>query len=209
MRVHDFLISRFKFENRNAPCETGRQNLANVTVVSARAPKKCAGMNESEHLSYGCMTRDERGQVARLFADYRVFYGYPLDLSAAQQFIDLRCKRQDSVIVVARRSAASSGGAGGVAGVAGFVQLYALPNSLDGGQMMILNDLYVDPPQRGAGVARALMRAAQAQAQTMGVQRLELSTHHTNLVAQRLYHSLGWQLDADFKHYFLLLEPAS
>ena len=85
----------------------------------------------------------ELAQVARLFDLYRQFYGAAPDLAAAHAFLAERLARQDSVLL----------GATNAGTLVGFVQLYPLPNSLNGGRLMILNDLFVDPAARGAGVA--------------------------------------------------------
>lgn len=137
----------------------------------------------------------ELPHFSRLFDLYRQFYGAASDLPAAHAFLAERLARQDSVLLGAMREGM----------LMGFVQLYPVPNSLSGGQLMILNDLFVDPAARGAGIARRLMQAAQDHAQAAGVTRLELSTQHTNRTAQRLYEALGWRQDGEFRYYVLEL----
>ena len=60
-----------------------------------------------------------------------------------------------------------------------------------------------NPRRPSHGVARALLRAAESHARATGACGLELATAHTNTPAQRLYESLGWQLDTTFRHYEL------
>jgi GNAT superfamily N-acetyltransferase len=69
----------------------------------------------------------------------------------------------------------------------------------------LLNDLFVTPAARGGGVARALMLRARRLAEETDAVGLELATAGTNVAAQRLYESLGWQRDVKFPRYELAL----
>jgi GNAT superfamily N-acetyltransferase len=52
--------------------------------------------------------------------------------------------------------------------------------------------LWVDPEHRGAGLARALMGAAETEAVSLGYRRLRLSTGDCQPEAIALYESSGW-----------------
>jgi ribosomal protein S18 acetylase RimI-like enzyme len=65
----------------------------------------------------------------------------------------------------------------------------------------VLYDLFVTPSQRRTGAGQQLMLAAEVLAKKQGVARLDLTTAKTNLVAQALYESLGWQQDKVFFAY--------
>ncbi|NNE33610.1 MAG: GNAT family N-acetyltransferase, partial [Rhodothermales bacterium] len=69
-----------------------------------------------------------------------------------------------------------------------------------------LNDLFVEAGSRRKGVARALMQAAVEHATQLGSPSLELATQKTNRAAQRLYESMGWELDIEFDRYFFRSE---
>ncbi len=69
----------------------------------------------------------------------------------------------------------------------------------------ILEDLFVDPNARKAGIGSALLRHAEAFARSVGATRLSLSTAHTNTQAQRLYEAHGYQLNEMFRTYNLNL----
>jgi len=69
----------------------------------------------------------------------------------------------------------------------------------------VLYDLYVPPHARRCGVGRALLRAAADRAKHDGKLRVTLSTASTNLQAQALYESLGWERDNEFYVYNLSL----
>jgi ribosomal protein S18 acetylase RimI-like enzyme len=72
-------------------------------------------------------------------------------------------------------------------------------------RIYILNDLFVHPQARRAGVGRALLEAAAYYGRCVGALRLVLSTELTNTPAQALYEKLGWRRDAEFCNYQLTL----
>ena len=135
--------------------------------------------------------------VAQLFDAYRQFYEKPADQERARAFMAERLGNGDSIVFLARD--VESGAA------LGFTQLYPSFSSVSAQRIWILNDLYVAPEARRGGVARALMQAAEAHARETGAKRLTLSTAHTNAQAQRLYETLGYQQDTDYRHYDLEL----
>jgi ribosomal protein S18 acetylase RimI-like enzyme len=55
-----------------------------------------------------------------------------------------------------------------------------------------LAELYVVPAQRGHGLGRALMEAALREARERGADTMDLGTDETDIVARRLYESLGF-----------------
>lgn len=141
---------------------------------------------------------DDVPNLAPLYDAYRQFYEQPGDLPLAERFLRDRLARDESLVWVARHDQQA----------VGFCQCYPTFCSVSAGSIFVLYDLYVMPAARGLGAARALMQAAQNEAIAQGCVRLELSTAKTNLVAQRLYQSLGWQRDEVFWYFSLALEPA-
>ena len=131
--------------------------------------------------------------IAPLFDAYRQFYGLASDLPLARQFMAERLSRGESLVLFARQGDAALG----------FVQLYPTFSSLKAARICVLYDLFVAPEARRAGLGRRLMTAAAAEAQRIGAVSLVLSTARTNLAAQRLYESLGWQRDDGFFEYWL------
>ncbi|HTP84026.1 MAG TPA: GNAT family N-acetyltransferase [Alphaproteobacteria bacterium] len=134
--------------------------------------------------------------VAQLFDAYRVFYRQSSDVAAARTFIRERFARRDSVIFLARVSGEP----------AGFVQLYPSLSSVSMRPIWILNDLFVAPTARGAGVGRRLMDRAREFASASGALRIELTTERTNTTAQRLYHACGYARDEVFYKYILTVD---
>jgi ribosomal protein S18 acetylase RimI-like enzyme len=135
--------------------------------------------------------------LATLFDAYRRFYEQPADLPKARAFIGARLGHGDSVILVAESGTASE--------LAGFCQLYPTFCSVAAAPIHVLYDLFVGDEARRGGVARALMRAAEAHSRAAGMARMDLSTARTNTKAQALYESLGWERDDVFLHYSLTL----
>lgn len=128
-----------------------------------------------------------------LFEGYRAFYEEAPDPALSRAFLAERLTRGDSVIFLAEVDGQA----------AGFTQLYPIFSSTRCRRLWLLNDLFVVPPARGRGVARELMEAARRHAVATGAVGLELMTARSNATAQRLYRSLGWQLDETFLHFEL------
>jgi GNAT superfamily N-acetyltransferase len=133
--------------------------------------------------------------VAPLFDAYRQFYAQPSDLALARSFLAERFRHAESVILLALHESSGEG--------VGFTQLYPLFSSVRATRRYLLNDLFVTPAKRRFGVAAALLHAATAHARAMGGSGMSLSTANDNLAAQRLYESMGWELETGFREYNL------
>lgn len=144
--------------------------------------------------------RSDATAIAPLFDAYRQFYGRASDLALAERFIRQRLENADSLIFVAE--APSVGEA-----PFGFTQIYPTFSSLQCRNAWVLNDLFVAERARRAGVAGALMNAAADAARRVGVSSISLSTAHGNVSAQRLYTTLGYVLDEEFRTYSLAITP--
>jgi len=134
--------------------------------------------------------------VAPLFDAYRQFYRRPPDLALARKFLLERFQHNESIVFVA---------IGDDDAALGFVQLFPSFSSGAAARILILNDLFVVPSARRAGVGRLLLRAAVDFAKAVGAVRLTLSTELTNTSAQALYEAEGWNLQTDFCVYSLAL----
>jgi len=73
----------------------------------------------------------------------------------------------------------------------GYACLYWTFTSLVPAEIVLMNDLYVEPQARGEGVGRALIEASAAIARERGAQRLQWITATDNETAQRLYDTTG------------------
>ena len=130
-------------------------------------------------------------RVAELFDAYRQFYGQPADPDGARRFLRERLQAGDSVVLVAEKEKR----------LVGFAQLYPAFSSQSMKRLWILNDLFVTPAHRRAGVARALLSAAEDLARATTAKGLVLATPKTNAAARALYEARGWKPDELFDHY--------
>ena len=133
--------------------------------------------------------------VAPLFDAYRQFYRNSPDLALARKFLLERFQHSESIIFVAIEKGAALG----------FVQLFPSFSSGAAARILILNDLFVVPDARRAGVGTLLLRAAADFGKAVGAVRLTLSTEVTNTSTQALYEAEGWKLQTDFCVYNLAL----
>jgi GNAT superfamily N-acetyltransferase len=73
----------------------------------------------------------------------------------------------------------------------GYACLYWTFTSLVPAELVLMNDLYVEPGARGKGIGRALIEASAAVARRRGAHHLQWVTAPDNRTAQRLYDSTG------------------
>jgi len=66
------------------------------------------------------------------------------------------------------------------------------PALFSGGGVALLEELYVAPALRGAGLGRALLQAAMEVAREMGAGSIELNTGETDRAARGLYEATGF-----------------
>lgn len=128
--------------------------------------------------------------AAALFDQYRQFYGRPADLDGARLFLGARLSRGENIVLLARRADETIG----------FAQLYPGFSSIRMRPILVLNDLFVSPAGRGAGVGAALLRAAEEHGRRSGVAAMTLSTNVDNHAARGLYETRGWRPDP-FVHF--------
>ncbi len=132
--------------------------------------------------------------AADLFDQYRQFYQQTADLEAATQFINERIEQNDSIIYLAL----DENGQG-----MGFTQLFPSFSSVAMQRTYILNDLFVSRAFRKKGVAKALMKTAQAFAGKNQAYAIKLATAKDNIAAKALYDQLGYKQIKLFDYYTL------
>ncbi|MCB1409893.1 MAG: GNAT family N-acetyltransferase [Rhodobacteraceae bacterium] len=74
----------------------------------------------------------------------------------------------------------------------GYTALYPVAQLHWGLRGVEMHHLFVTPAQRGAGLGRALVQAAVAQAKTQGARFMTLGTHPANDRARAFYAALGF-----------------
>jgi GNAT superfamily N-acetyltransferase len=134
-------------------------------------------------------------RIAPLFDAYRQFQGEVADLAAAREFLLERFDHGESVVFVAL-DADDPDDADDAA--LGFAQLYPSYSSVALARVFILNDLFVHPLARRAGVASRLLAAVEGYAWRLGAARVTLNVARSNLSAQALYRARGWTQDEVF-----------
>lgn len=131
-------------------------------------------------------------RVAVLFDLYRQFYEQAPDITLAENFIERRLSNNESVILMAIDDNDSA---------VGFCQLYPTFCSVIAAPIYVLSDLFVLPKKRRGNVGKLLLLAAENMAKAQGFHRMGLTTARTNITAQSLYESLGWEKDNVFIAY--------
>lgn len=134
-------------------------------------------MSDTELVVRPAVPGDEAGW-RRLWADYLAFYDkdLPEDLTA-DTWRRLVGGQDGFSVDVAER--------GGT--LVGFVHAVPQPGTWSRRPKLYLEDLYVDPTARGAGVGARLIAAVVERARRLGADEVHWITDTDNAVAQRLY----------------------
>lgn len=130
-----------------------------------------------------------------LFVKYREFYGELPFPDSSKAFLEKRLRRKESVIYMALADEEDK--------LLGFCQLYPSYSSLALKRVWILNDIYVAEDARRQLVADHLLQTAKTMAKETNAVRMRVSTSLDNEVAQKVYESIGFTVDEQFKNYTL------
>jgi GNAT superfamily N-acetyltransferase len=130
------------------------------------------------------VTRDDLPALLPLIADYQRFYGNaaPDDAHNAAFFGGFVAPSERGMLIAAYDDDGET---------AGYTCLYWTYSSISASQVVLLNDLFVAPSQRGGGVGEALIAAARDVAVERGCSHLRWATTLDNRRAQRLYERVG------------------
>ncbi|MCJ8160605.1 GNAT family N-acetyltransferase [Acinetobacter zhairhuonensis] len=141
-------------------------------------------------------TLDDLNQLAVLFDEYRQFYGASSNLSLSQQFLKQRFENQESVIFIHIKDDV----------LTGFILLYLGFSSVACSTYYILDDVYVTPQFRRQGSAKQLIDTAILFARHENALRISLETQKTNRESHRLYETMGFIADSEFRTYHCFLK---
>jgi ribosomal protein S18 acetylase RimI-like enzyme len=144
-------------------------------------------------------------ELAHLFDAYRVFYGADPDPIRADAFLHGLVTHAKTHFFLARETPAAANLPPN-APILGFVHLMPSIATVAMRPVWLLEDLYVIPAARQAGVATALLRHAEAFARETGAERLTLATAHDNRRAQSLYKQLGYVREDHFWYFHRTLD---
>jgi GNAT superfamily N-acetyltransferase len=137
------------------------------------------------------LRREDRVAWNELWAGYLRFYRAELAPEVTEQTFSLMTERRDGCFGLAAESEDGT--------VTGFAHCVLHPTTWSRGATCYLEDLYVDPRQRGTGAARALIEAAGEQSHEAGAETLYWHTQSFNGRARSLYDTVA-QLTS-FVHY--------
>lgn len=136
-------------------------------------------------------TPQDAAALLPLVQAYRVFYEQQPDPERERAFIEGHLREQTSAIYVAEVDGRA----------AGFMQLFKTHSTVHLCGAWILEDLFVDPVFRGAGVASAMLAQALLHVRRDGAGSMYLETAYDNAVAQALYEKAGWTREGRFIKY--------
>jgi ribosomal protein S18 acetylase RimI-like enzyme len=142
------------------------------------------------------VSRAHLSELLRLYIAYRVFYGEAPQEERAIAFIRERVTQSSGRYFLAWDDTSRA---------IGFMHLMPSTNTLAMRPIWLLEDLYVDVPVRGQGVATALVSYAEEFARSTGAERLTLATAHDNVAAQHIYKKLGYAREEHFWYFHRLL----
>jgi ribosomal protein S18 acetylase RimI-like enzyme len=125
--------------------------------------------------------RDDAAVIGRLLCDFNREFDEPTPPPAAlAQRLRLLIEGGDTLVVLAGE------------GPDGLAVLRFRAAIWSSGLECYLAELYVTPARRGQGLGRALMEAALSQARLRGADTMDIGVDEPDLVARRLYESLGF-----------------
>lgn len=132
-------------------------------------------------------------QLVNIVDEYRMFCGFPSAPEETKCFFENLMDKGESVTFLAIDELTDT--------VMGFVNLYPSYSTLALKPLWILNDLGVSKAFRGQGVAKALIDEVLSFAIKTNAIRVELKTEKSNHNAQRLYKSIGFEVDGGNIYY--------
>ena len=141
-------------------------------------------------------TTEHVEQIVPLFDEYRVWCRVDSDPDRARSYLTHRLTNGEAVVFLATVDGEPEA----------FALLYPLFSSVSMESVWVLNDLFVTSHRRRQGLGRLLMETVIEFGRSTGALRLELETEVTNLVAQGVYESGGWERIDSYYRYYLTLD---
>lgn len=141
----------------------------------------------NQTFSIKIINSDEIEKIAPLFDAYRVFYGKSSDINAVRKYLSDRMHNDEVISFLAQAEDNTP---------AGFINVYPTFSSVSISRTWILNDLFIAPDYRRAGLAESLMHEVKAQAKANDIPSMRLVTTPENENAQKLYIKQGWVLNS-------------
>lgn len=131
-------------------------------------------------------------QLTPLFDKYLIFYKKKSNLEKHKSFLKERIENNEAIIFMAFDDENKDK-------AIGFALIYPTFSSVLLSKILILNDLYVDSTIRKNGIGEKLILETVALAKELDSDLIRLRTAKNNIIAQGLYHKMGFVRD-EFLH---------
>ena len=136
-------------------------------------------------------------QLTVLFDQYLVFYKKPSNHKKHRAYLKERIENDEAIVFLAFDDEDQA---------VGFALNYVTFSSLLLKKIIILNDLYVDSKTRKNGTGEKLIQATIGLAKEIDTNLIRLRTSKGNLIAQKLYHKMGFVRDEHLYGYDLVIK---
>lgn len=130
-------------------------------------------------------TIQDLDQLTNLFDQYVVFYRKPSNYEKHKEYLKERLENNEASIFIAFDDT-------NLDKIVGFALIYITFSSLALNKILILNDLFVDSAIRKNGIGEKLILKTVELAKELDSNLIRLRTAKNNIVAQGLYHKMGF-----------------
>jgi len=130
-------------------------------------------------------TLEDLDQLTNLFDQYVVFYKKPSNYEKHKAYLKERIENNEATIFLACDD-------NNLDKIIGFALIYITFSSLALKKILILNDLYVNSEVRKNGIGEKLILRTVELAKELDSNLIRLRTAKNNIVAQGLYHKMGF-----------------
>ena len=127
-------------------------------------------------------------QLTALFDQYLLFYKKPSNVEKHKSYLRERIENNEAIIFMAFDDELTEK-------AIGFTLIYPTFSSILLNKILILNDLYVDSTIRNNGTGEKLILKTVELAKELDVKLVRLRTAKNNIIAQGLYHKMGFVRD--------------
>ena len=133
-------------------------------------------------------TIQDLDQLTTLFDQYLLFYKRPSNVEKHKSYLKERLENNEAIIFMAFDDESTDK-------AIGFTLIYPTFSSILLNKILILNDLYVDSTIRNKGTGEQLILKTVELAKELNIKLVRLRTAKNNIVAQGLYHKMGFVRD--------------
>lgn len=144
-------------------------------------------------------TLQDLDQLTNLFDQYVVFYKNPSNFEKHKAYLKERMENNEATVYLAFDDENKEK-------AIGFALIYVTFSSLALNKILILNDLFVDPNVRKNGIGEQLIQQTVAMAKELNSNTIRLRTAKNNIIAQGLYHKMGFVREEGLYSYDLTVK---